>query len=494
MINAFFRINLFWSVSILFLFSFFFTPGIALAQNEWIEQETGTMQSVRGITKTEDMLVAVGNSGSIMTSPDDGETWLLNTHISGAWWHDVTTEVDGDVVAVGESGTYAESSDQGQNWSSLSLGVSAHLYDIDRSSSYGYIVGSDATVLYLANGRWTSAAPNVTESLYAVQDNADGSAWIVGAAGRLLKATNGGLSWSNFGRVGTENLWGVFFESSSTGWVVGDNGTIKKTTDAAASWSTVSLEGLVTQDLYDIQVFGENIVVVGDGIVLLSQDHGNTWTLTDFTNEQVTFYAAYYQDESHLWIAGSHDDVSSAVYFYVIDETQEGVSEEETMIPEQDSPEVPSSSLIKSICEEESGIDDPCRAVYYYAQDGKRHAFPNENIFFTWFEHFDEVLEVSQDFLSDIPLGSNVTYHPGTRMVKFQSFPTVYAVSKGGLLRPIANEQTATDLYGADWNQQIDDLSDAFYGNYDFGDPIESVDDYDVEEEFLSVENLDDNF
>ncbi|MEK7615282.1 MAG: hypothetical protein AAB431_02770, partial [Patescibacteria group bacterium] len=135
-----------------------------------------------------------------------------------------------------------------------------------------------------------------------------------------------------------------------------------------------------------------------------------------------------------------------------------------------------------------------CRSVYFYGSDGKRHAFPNDKVFFTWFANFDSVKEVSASFLSSLPLGKNVTYHPGTKMVKFQSVPTVYAVSKKGQLRAINSEATAISLYGATWNKQIDDISDAFYGNYTFGSTIQSTNDYDVTAERSSVIDLDGNF
>ena len=79
-------------------------------------------------------------------------------------------------------------------------------------------------------------------------------------------------------------------------------------------------------------------------------------------------------------------------------------------------------------------------------------------------------------------------------MVKFQSVHTVYAVARYGELRAIASEDVASDLYGSDWNQQIDDISDAFFGNYDFGETIESAEDYDVDDAENSVESLNDNF
>ncbi|MBI4713974.1 S8 family serine peptidase [Candidatus Uhrbacteria bacterium] len=152
------------------------------------------------------------------------------------------------------------------------------------------------------------------------------------------------------------------------------------------------------------------------------------------------------------------------------------------------------NSLIKLSCVGETTVDDPCRSVYFYASDGKRHAFPNDKVFFTWFDNFDNVKEVSKSFMSSLPLGKNVTYHPGTKMVKFQSVPTVYAVSKGGVLRAIASEQIAGELYGESWNKQIDDISDAFFGNYTFGIKINLASEFDVLFEKNSVSGLDDNF
>ncbi|MFA4845266.1 MAG: YCF48-related protein [Patescibacteria group bacterium] len=481
----------FFSKTLVALVAFVALP--VLASATWVEQDHGTMQSVRGIVKAGETLIAVGNSGNMMTSGDDGATWTLSDKISNAWWLDAVLESDGDVVAVGESGTYAVSGNDGSSWSSLSLGMTVNLYGIDRSNSYGYIVGNGGTVLYYSSGLngWYTSGTNVTDALYAVQDNGDGTAWIVGAAGRLLKATNGGLSFANLGRVAEDNLRGVYFESATTGWIVGENGTLKKTTNSGSNWSTVSVSGLSAQDLYDIQVFGESMVVVGDKIILMSEDGGDTWSAQDFTDENITFYGAYYGSASELWAAGTDFDVWSSVYYF-------DVAEEETSdlsVPSDPQiTEAEPNNLIKLTCEGETAATDPCRAVYFYGTDEKRHAFPNEKVFFTWYVDFDDVIEVSADFLSDLSLGGNVTYHPGTRMVKFQSVPTVYAVEALGVLRAIASEDIASGLYGANWNQQIDDISDAFLGNYHFGEDIDSADDYDVEAEEESVVQLDDNF
>lgn len=135
-------------------------------------------------------------------------------------------------------------------------------------------------------------------------------------------------------------------------------------------------------------------------------------------------------------------------------------------------------TLIKTQCAANAAVDDPCTAVYYLTSDGKRHAFPNDKVYFTWYDNFDDVTTVSATEMASYTLGANITYRPGVRMVKFLTSPIVYAVSRGGELRPIESEDAARELYGETWNTQIDDISDAFFGNYTIGSSINGLTDY----------------
>lgn len=109
--------------------------------------------------------------------------------------------------------------------------------------------------------------------------------------------------------------------------------------------------------------------------------------------------------------------------------------------------------------------------VYYVGADGRRHAFPNAKVYFTWFSDYSNVRVVYPRQLADIPLGANLTYRPGVRLVKFITDPRVYAVDTQRRLRWVTTEQVATDLYGSNWNQNVDDISDAFYMDYRFDAP-----------------------
>ena len=113
-------------------------------------------------------------------------------------------------------------------------------------------------------------------------------------------------------------------------------------------------------------------------------------------------------------------------------------------------------------------------AVYFYAKNGKRYVFPNEKVFYTWYPDFNRVQILPIDQMSLIPIGGNVTYHPGIKMVKFQTDTKTYMVTKGGVLRWAKTEDVARGWFGSAWNQQVDDISEAFYVNYRFGEPVAS--------------------
>ncbi len=105
-------------------------------------------------------------------------------------------------------------------------------------------------------------------------------------------------------------------------------------------------------------------------------------------------------------------------------------------------------------------------AVYYLGTDGKRHAFPNEKVYFSWYCDFSSVKTISPQDMASIPLGQNVTYRPGLKAVKFLSGPTVYIVRPNSTLQPIATQDDAKALLGNNWNQKIQDINDTFYTDY----------------------------
>lgn len=116
--------------------------------------------------------------------------------------------------------------------------------------------------------------------------------------------------------------------------------------------------------------------------------------------------------------------------------------------------------------------------VYYFGANGRRFVFPNEKTYFTWYTDFSGVTQISDGQLATIPLGGNVTYRPGRKMIKITTDPKVYVVDQGSILRHVMSEQLAETLYGLSWKNQIDDVPDAFFVNYRSGTGIQVAADY----------------
>lgn len=129
-------------------------------------------------------------------------------------------------------------------------------------------------------------------------------------------------------------------------------------------------------------------------------------------------------------------------------------------------------------------------AVYYYGTDGFRYVFPNDKTYFTWYSNFDTVKWLSDSDLSSIQIGGNVTYKPGTKMIKINSDPKVYVVAKGGLIRAISSEVVASTLYGSDWNKKIDDVPDGFFSNYKIGGGIDVATQFSVSGETTDATDI----
>ncbi len=117
---------------------------------------------------------------------------------------------------------------------------------------------------------------------------------------------------------------------------------------------------------------------------------------------------------------------------------------------------------------------------FYLARDGKRYVFPDDTkTYESWKSVLPPIKYIAQDELESYPLGGNVWYRPGVRLIQIQSDYRIYAVAHGGHLRSL-NEGTAEMLFGKNWKSLLDTLQDHYYTNYNMGEPILSPQQYSV--------------
>ncbi|MCX6742661.1 MAG: hypothetical protein NT116_00305, partial [Candidatus Parcubacteria bacterium] len=113
-------------------------------------------------------------------------------------------------------------------------------------------------------------------------------------------------------------------------------------------------------------------------------------------------------------------------------------------------------------------------AVYYIGSDNKKHNFPNELVYKTWYESFTGIKTISAVDLDSIVSGQDVYVREGTYLVKKAADSKCYAIESDGVLRWIENESIAKMLYGTKWTDRIIDLSAAMFNQYTLGSSISS--------------------
>lgn len=115
--------------------------------------------------------------------------------------------------------------------------------------------------------------------------------------------------------------------------------------------------------------------------------------------------------------------------------------------------------------------------VYYVDSYGFRHPFIDSQSYNSWyFNTFHTLKIVSDEYLSEFPVGKPVPYRPGS-IIKTPSVNEVYFVDVKSQLRHIVSEQVAYDLYGPDWAEQVQDIQESLLFSYTIGDPVRAADD-----------------
>ncbi len=101
--------------------------------------------------------------------------------------------------------------------------------------------------------------------------------WIVTDNGIILYSSNKGSTWT-IKRFGSFTFNDIHMLNKERGFIACNNGTLMKTTDGGNSWETMEWEGF-NSDLNSINFKGDTgIITANRGIILISEDRGDTWT------------------------------------------------------------------------------------------------------------------------------------------------------------------------------------------------------------------------
>ena len=164
--------------------------------------------------------------------------------------------------AVGDNGTVLHTADGGNTWSYQTGTSPYNLRDVCFTGGRGWIVGygsppngivfttSDGGVNWIAPSPGAFPTPPLTmERAYFLDPN---TGWFAGSNGNIYHTVDGGNYWWNqqLDTSITEPLSDVYFVDSSKGWATGSTGRILKTLDGGSTWFPQSL--ITTGSLYGV--------------------------------------------------------------------------------------------------------------------------------------------------------------------------------------------------------------------------------------------------
>ena len=202
----------------------------------WTSETSGSSYSLNGVTYGNGLYVAVGDSGTILTSPAatgsllDGSIWTSRPSYGSSL--NGVTYGNGLFVAVGQSGEIFTSPD-GISWTQRNSGTSYHFYGVTYGNGLFVTVGYSGIV-------YTSP---------------DGITWTSRSAG---------ISTSGVDLNGVNYVNGVYITFGGSGLFTSQDGT---------SWNFKNFNGF-----YEASYGNNTFVAVGQSGKIITSPDGTTWT------------------------------------------------------------------------------------------------------------------------------------------------------------------------------------------------------------------------
>jgi hypothetical protein len=252
--------------------------------SDWTARTAGVSEWITGVSyrPSDDLRVACGGSGLILSSDDLSVTWSVEASGTTDWLNSITYgQFCGLFVAVGDAGTIITSPD-GVTWTPRSSGVSDFLTFVAASEALELFVavGDGGRILTSPDGAtWTPRTSGTSSRLNGVVYSDNFSVLFAVGDGGVILTSGNGTTWSALTSGTSAGLYSVI-DGPDKVFAGGDSGTIIFTMDGsswAADTSPVSnaFYGGATDLVNSKYIFcGDSgrIVLNAEGVVIPSGD------------------------------------------------------------------------------------------------------------------------------------------------------------------------------------------------------------------------------
>jgi len=188
------------------------------------------------------------------------------------------------LIAVGDCGTIVRYLITTKTWQHVPSPTQMHLRAIALVSAATWVAaGSGGTILRStdAGSSWALVKSDTQENLYGLAFGGPDAGIAVGSGGTILFSQDGGQSWVRRGTEVKSTLRAVTFLSPRDAVAVGESGVILKTETAGTSWKQQKVRG----DLFSVASSGDTVIAVGGEVgyfwnrrvIVRSTNRGDSW-------------------------------------------------------------------------------------------------------------------------------------------------------------------------------------------------------------------------
>ncbi|MDI1250886.1 MAG: YCF48-related protein [Lacunisphaera sp.] len=230
------------------------------------------------LVNTGDQLVAVGDRGHVVRSPDGGRTWTQSITPTRALLTGVSFPDTRHGWAVGHDGVILASEDGGLTWTRQDDGKDLATVWLDvlfRDPLHGFIVGAYGKFAVTADGgkTWTAAKPAEDEVHFnRISAGSDGHLYLAGESGTVLLSSNGGKQWNRVEAPYDGSFFGILPLEGARIIAYGLRGHILRSDDHGTTWEPLNS---------DVRVLIMGGTRLRNGVIVLAGQGGNFFLSRD---------------------------------------------------------------------------------------------------------------------------------------------------------------------------------------------------------------------
>ncbi len=213
---------------------------------QWVQQSSGTTENLNDVfCITEDIVVVVGDNGTILKTTNGGANWVQKT--SGTTFKLMKVQFASQNVgfAIGTntmngSGLLLKTIDTGDNWTSINASEANDIRDISCvNENTIYISKNDGSLKKSNDGSVSFLPINNGQFLQDIQfiNELNGFA---SSAGTLMKTIDGGVTWVSIGNVDYGFSTSSFYFFNETVGFVKTSNQLYKTIDGGINYDYLS--------------------------------------------------------------------------------------------------------------------------------------------------------------------------------------------------------------------------------------------------------------